>query len=527
METRASTHNGRAGKHGAYSARHNDRQFDTSTTDHIDPTLTPQNKNIRFGGSYDVSSNEDHELAFYAEHFGASLARKNAGYKEKGKPGQIKTMEQYYRSVKSCPEETLYTAGTDVEPQLLWQVYREHQAWKAVTYPQCQTLDAALHVDEPNAMPHVHERSVWIGHDAHGMEVVGQAKALAEMGVLPPDPEKKYGKYNNAKQTYTQICRAHFIEVCRQHGLEIITTPLPADKVGLELTEYQIQHAQQRAAVAENSVNQLTKELVALYETKNAAKEKADEAVETAARASRAAEEAKKAAAAAQKEYDGIHAALAAVAPPEEIQSVEASRTLGGKWKLSDEDYNRYKTAALATSAAVAERDAARKELRNAQAHIAQLQSQIPSTAERLREAKEKQDMMQQIRQKDAQIERLKEQIGKLMGCAVPLWERLVETLRRLFWRTECWTFREAEQTSRKLPMCQNVYRDCVAARPLIAVLEETAGGEANLLGGILIAKGMDNAQVDQIVQQHCHDEDPFDPYEQHRSQDDEWDMEF
>lgn len=248
--TRASTHNGRAGKNGAYSAKHNDRQFDTSTTDHIDPTLTPQNENVRFGGDYGATTNEAHELAFYQDHFGESLERKNAGYKAKGKAGQIKTMEQYYRSVKSCPEETLYTVGKDIDPQLLWKIYREHQEWKAKEFPQCQTLDAALHVDEPNAMPHIHERSVWIGHDAQGKEVVGQAKALAEMGVLPPDPEKKYGKYNNAKQTYTQICREHFIEVCREHGLDIVVEPLPPDKVGLELTEYKIQHAQEREAEA-------------------------------------------------------------------------------------------------------------------------------------------------------------------------------------------------------------------------------------------------------------------------------------
>ena len=248
--TRASTHNGRAGKNGAYSAKHNDRQFDTSTTDHIDPTLTPQNENVRFGGDYGATTNEAHELAFYQDHFGESLERKNAGYRAKGKAGQVKTMEQYYRSVKSCPEETLYTVGKDIDPQLLWKLYREHQEWKAREFPQCQTLAASLHVDEPNAMPHIHERSVWIGHDAQGMEVVGQAKALAEMGVLPPDPEKKYGKYNNAKQTYTQICRAPYIEECREHGLEIEVEPLPSDKVGLDLTEYKIQHAQERAAEA-------------------------------------------------------------------------------------------------------------------------------------------------------------------------------------------------------------------------------------------------------------------------------------
>ena len=248
--TRASTHNGRAGKNGAFSAKHNDRQFDTSTTDHIDSTLTALNENRQFGGDYGELTNEEHELAFYADHFGESLDRKNAGYKAKGKAAQIKTMEQYYRSVKSCPEETLYTIGKEIDPQLLWKIYLEHQQWKAETFPLCQTLDASLHVDEPNAMPHVHERCVWIGHDKDGKEVVGQAKALAEMGVRPPDMEKKYGKFNNAKQTFSKECRDHFIEICRSHGLEIEVEPLPSDKVGLDLMEYKIQHAQERASEA-------------------------------------------------------------------------------------------------------------------------------------------------------------------------------------------------------------------------------------------------------------------------------------
>lgn len=262
--TRASTHNGRAGKNGAFSARHNDRQFDTSSTDHIDPALTPQNENVRFGPDFGARTNEEHELAFYQAHFGESLERKNAAYKAKGKAGQIKTMEQYYRSVKSCPEETLYTVGKDVDPQLLWKIYREHQAWKASAFPQCQTLDASLHVDEPNAMPHVHERSVWIGHDGKGMEVVGQAKALAEMGVLPPDPEKKYGKFNNAKQTFSRECREHFIAICREYGLEVVEEPLPPDKVGLELTEYKVQHAQERLAEAVQGAAEATQQLTAL-----------------------------------------------------------------------------------------------------------------------------------------------------------------------------------------------------------------------------------------------------------------------
>ena len=254
MANRVATHNGRAGKKGAYSARHNDRDFDLDEAPHIDPTLTPFNQNVRYAGELKATTNVEYEMAFYEAHFGASLARKNAAYREKGKKSQIKTMEQYYRAVKSCPEETLFTAGKDIDPQLLWNIYGQYQAWKAEAFPQCQTLTASLHVDEPDAMPHIHERSVWIGHDAHGMEVVGQAKALAEMGVLPPDPQQKYGQHNNAKQTFSAACRQKFLDLCKSHGLEIIEEPLPKDKVGLELTEYKIQHAEERLQKTEANI---------------------------------------------------------------------------------------------------------------------------------------------------------------------------------------------------------------------------------------------------------------------------------
>lgn len=52
---RMTVHNGRAGKNGVYSPKHNDRQFDISSAEHIDPERMPGNvywnwtgKNISF-----------------------------------------------------------------------------------------------------------------------------------------------------------------------------------------------------------------------------------------------------------------------------------------------------------------------------------------------------------------------------------------------------------------------------------------------------------------------------------------------
>ena len=99
-KTRVARHNGRGGKNGAYSAKHSDRNFDVSTTPHIDPSLSCLNISKRYAGAFEeAKTNEEYELAYYEAHFRASLDRKNASYKEKGKAGQIKTMEEYHRSM--------------------------------------------------------------------------------------------------------------------------------------------------------------------------------------------------------------------------------------------------------------------------------------------------------------------------------------------------------------------------------------------------------------------------------------------
>ena len=40
---KATRHNGRAGKHGAYNPKHNDRKFDEENSEHIDAERTKFN----------------------------------------------------------------------------------------------------------------------------------------------------------------------------------------------------------------------------------------------------------------------------------------------------------------------------------------------------------------------------------------------------------------------------------------------------------------------------------------------------
>lgn len=245
---RGTSHNGRAGKNGVYSVKHNDRNFDVDSAEHIDKDRMSGNWYWQKYQKEQDMTFEDCEKRFYEENFTESLNAKNERYRQQGHKERVKTMDEYREHRLSCPEETLLQVGKtgeSIDPDLLKQICIEHINWEMRTFPNVKVLDSALHVDEEGA-PHMHERKVWIAHSDDGL-VVGQAKALDEMGIERPHPEKKKDRYNNPKTTYTAMCREHFLEVCKEHGLEIELEPDKASKRGLELTEYKRKQEQEKA----------------------------------------------------------------------------------------------------------------------------------------------------------------------------------------------------------------------------------------------------------------------------------------
>lgn len=277
---------------------------------------------------------------------------------------------------------------------------------------------------------------------------------------------------------------------------------------------------------AERDREQLASELVALHEEKNAAEQDAAEAAETAARASRAAASAQKAAADAkqaaddaQRELDSISATLRSVRPSAHVEAIEAKGTIGGKVKISKEDYDTLVQEARTARLAM-------QEAKTAKATADYWEARVPSTAEVMREAKEKQDLKRSNELKDQQIDRLTDLIRSIMSRAVALWDRLVMPLR--IYQRGVWTFREAEDGWQQLH--QPVMKaTCVAARPEIAQIENVLGGERNMIAGILTAKGESNETIDRVLRWHCQNQEDDAPDQQNRSQrrSDEWDMEF
>ena len=240
---RITNHNGRAGKNGVYSAKHNDRKFDTDKAEHIDQDRTSLNR--YWQRDQEASSFEENEANFYEKYFRASLDAKNERYMAQRHEERCQTMEDYRKNEKSCPEETIMQigkAGDQIDSDKLWRVMIEQVNWEQKHFPNCKYLDVALHRDE-EGQDHIHLRKVWVAHDKDGNLLVGQKKALDEMGVEAPDPEKKITKFNNQKMTYSRECREHLIEMVREFYPEIEPMlelePKEASKVGMELLEYQ------------------------------------------------------------------------------------------------------------------------------------------------------------------------------------------------------------------------------------------------------------------------------------------------
>lgn len=247
---RATQHNGRKGKHGVYSVKHNDRQFNTDNAEHIDSERAKDNVYHRFVSKDEPKelTFEEHEQYIYEEIFGQYLQEKNERYIAQRHPERCQTMEQYRRNERSCPEETLYQIGKknretgeveSVSGQELLNIFKEYLDWERKTFPQLKTLDYSLHCDETT--PHIHKRSVWVCHDKNGSLMVGQGQALKEMGIEAPDPSKKESRKNNAKMTFSKICREKWEEICLEHGISLESERLEPSETGKDLLQYQVE----------------------------------------------------------------------------------------------------------------------------------------------------------------------------------------------------------------------------------------------------------------------------------------------
>lgn len=249
---RATIHNGRTGKDGAYNTKHNDRQFDISHAEHIDPERMKNNRYWNWTGK--EITFEAAEQAFYEKHIRKHLDAQNARYKAQRHAERAKTMDEYRKSPQTCPEEVILQIGKlgdTIPADMMARIIQEQINWEQKTFPGVKVLDVALHMDEQGA-PHIHERRAWVYTDKDGNFAISQNKSLEQMGVELPNPNRPRGRFNNRKQTFSKRCREHLLQICREHGLEIEEIPQEKSRSGRTLEDYKADEAERRAAEAEH-----------------------------------------------------------------------------------------------------------------------------------------------------------------------------------------------------------------------------------------------------------------------------------
>lgn len=247
---KATLHMGKKG-----SAKHNDRDFDLTNSDHIDPELTHLNKEIYFVGSQEKSF-EENELDYYNEHYGKALELQNEKFKAKRQTDRIKDMEYWRNSDKNKkPDEIILQLGNSKEN--LGGEFLE-----SCIFDFCQTvnqkygsnfhmLNMGIHVDEPNGTPHAHLRGVFDYIDTDGIRKIGTAKALEELGIELPKPDEKISRYNNKKITFTKEMRDIWYQIIKEYGIDLDEEVKNPSQKHKETLDYKIE--QDKKQIIENA----------------------------------------------------------------------------------------------------------------------------------------------------------------------------------------------------------------------------------------------------------------------------------
>ena len=270
-ELKLTRHNGRAGKNGTYNPKHNDRRFDVEHSEHINSEMTPKNiywdcytgiKSVAFRENPDGKdfSFEEIEKLYYVEHYGDYVDAQNARNEKSRHTERNRTVEDLLKSKKTCPEETVYQMGTMDEhasaEDLLKVVLEFYQEFEKRFGSHVHILDWALHLDE--GTPHIQERHVFDAQNQYGELCPQQEKALEELGIPLPHPDKPKGKHNNRKQNFDAVCRELLFEIAEKHGLHFEREPSYGGRAYLEKQDYILLKQKEKLAQQEQKLEELT-----------------------------------------------------------------------------------------------------------------------------------------------------------------------------------------------------------------------------------------------------------------------------
>ena len=264
-------HNGRAGAHGTYNPKHNDRSFNLANSEHIDPERAKGN--IYWDCYHGIRSTlappdpddlaatfSDVERQFYESRYTVFIERQNERNAKIRHTERNRSIPDLLSSRKTCPEETIYQLGTLDEhasaEDLLNIVTEFIEEFKAKFGEHVHVLDWALHLDE--STPHIHERHVFDCENKYGEVAPQQEKALEVLGFDLPDPDKPLSRRNNRKITFDAACRKMLFEIAKRHGLDLEEEAEYGNRKYLEKQDFILAKQKEQLAAQQSKLDELT-----------------------------------------------------------------------------------------------------------------------------------------------------------------------------------------------------------------------------------------------------------------------------
>ena len=229
-------HNGRAGTHGTYNPKHNDRSFNLANSEHIDQerakgniywdcfhgfrsALDPQDPDNLAATFSDV------ERQFYESRYSNFVESQNERNAKIRHTERNRSIPDLLSSRKTCPEETIYQLGTLDEhasaEDLLNIVTEFIEEFKAKYGDHVHVLDWALHLDE--STPHIHERHVF-----------------------------------DCEITFDAACRKMLFEIAKRHGLELEEEAEYGNRKYLEKQDFILAKQKEQLAAQQSKLDELT-----------------------------------------------------------------------------------------------------------------------------------------------------------------------------------------------------------------------------------------------------------------------------
>ena len=264
-------HNGRAGTHGTYNPKHNDRSFNLANSEHIDPERVKGNIYWDcfhgFRSALDPQDPDDLaatfsevEQQFYENRYSEFIEKQNERNAKIRHTERNRSIPDLLSSRKTCPEETIYQLGTLDEhasaEDLLNIVTEFIDEFKSKFGDHVHVLDWALHLDE--STPHIHERHVFDCENKYGEVAPQQEKALEALGFDLPDPNKPLSRRNNRKITFDAACRKMLFEIAKRHGLELEEEAEYGNRKYLEKQDFILAKQKEQLAAQQSMLNELT-----------------------------------------------------------------------------------------------------------------------------------------------------------------------------------------------------------------------------------------------------------------------------